>query len=114
MEQNQPVSKQVFEAGLAATKLDLEAKIEASERRIVERLENLETALLTRIPRLGPRHIGVYSQLFRRASARTRSPLKQKFQSQLPRSADLIQRIEAAILAAASKRGSQYLCRLAE
>ena len=47
MEQNQPVSKQVFEAGLAATKLDPEAKIEASERRIVERLENLETALVT-------------------------------------------------------------------
>ena len=47
MDQNQPVSKQVFEAGLAATKLDLEAKIEASERRIVERIENLETALLT-------------------------------------------------------------------
>ena len=52
----------------------------------------------------------------RRLRPRPDLALEHKLQGQLrrARAADLIQRIEAAILAAAAERGSQHLCRLAE
>jgi len=50
------------------------------------------------------------------STARLFAGSKLQLQRQLrrPRAADLIQRIEASILAAAAERGAQHLCRLAE
>src|SRR5690242_1992668 len=47
MDPELPVSKREFDAGLAATQANLDAKIDATRVEILERMEKMQTALLT-------------------------------------------------------------------